>query len=242
MRVFQAAPGQPAGMIPMAVAGGVGIAVYAVVHMGSSFGTARNIASVMAVLSGQRTTVDSAGPVNMRVFQAASGQPAGMIPMAVTGSVGIAVYAVVHMGSSLGTVRDIASVMAVLTGQRTTVDSAGPVNMHTFQAAPGQPAGMIPMAVACSVGITVYAVVHMGSGLGTVRNIASVMAVLTGQCTPVDSAKAMLVLFRLGTFRNHAGNAYLTFLRCIFGFQGTFIDRIGNNAACYHGNRYKCNG
>ena len=198
--------------------------------------------SAMAVCSGLHAPGHAAGIVSMAARIRTPGQTAGMIPMAVVGSVGITVYAVVHMGSSFGTARNIAAVMAVLSGQCTSVNSAGPVNMRVFQAAPGQPAGMIPMAVACSVGITVYAVVHMGSGLGTVRNIASVMAVLTGQCTPVDSAKAMLVLFRLGTFRNHAGNAYLTFLRCIFGFQGTFIDRIGNNAACYHGNRYKCNG
>ena len=233
---------QAAGMIPMSVVSSVWIAVLAIVHVRCSFGTARNIAYAVAVLTGQRTAVESAGSVNMRVFQAAIWQAAGMIPMSVVSSVRIAVYTVVHMGSSLGTARDIASVMAVFTGQCTAVDSAGTVNMCLLQAAAGEPTGMIPMSVVSSVRIAVYTVVHMGSSLGTVRDIAPVMAVLTGQRTAVDSAKAVLVLLHLCIFRNHAGNTYLTFRCGILRFQGTFIDRIRDNTASYHGNRNKRNG
>ena len=210
--------------------------------MASSMAGLMMSASAMAVRSGLHAPGYPAGIVGMAAHIRATWQAAGMIPMSVVSSMRIAVHTVVHMGSSLGTARDIAPVMAVLTGQRTAVDSAGTVNMRIFQAATWQAAGMIPMSVVSSMRIAVHTVVHMGSSLGTARDIAPVMAVLTGQRTAVDSAKAVLGLLRLCTFRNHAGNTYLTFLCSILRFQGTFIDRIRDNTASYHGNRNKRNG
>ena len=199
-------------------------------------------ASAMAVRSGLHAPGNPAGIVGMAAHIRATWQAAGMIPMSVVSSVWIAVLAIVHVRCSFGTARNIAYAVAVLTGQRTAVESAGSVNMRVFQAATWQAAGMIPMSVVSSVRIAVYTVVHMGSSLGTVRDIAPVMAVLTGQRTAVDSAKAVLVLLHLCIFRNHAGNTYLTFRCGILRFQGTFIDRIRDNTASYHGNRNKRNG
>lgn len=198
--------------------------------------------SSVAVRSGLHAPGYPAGIVGMAARIRTPGEPAGMIPVSVVSSVRITILAVVHMRRSFGTARNIAAVMTVLSGLGTAVDAAGPVDMRLLQAAPGEPAGMIPMSVVSSVRIAVYTVVHMGSSLGTARDIAPVMTVLPGQRTAVDSAKAVLGLLRLCTFRNHAGNTYLTFLCGILRFHGSFIDRIRDNTASYHGNRNKRNG
>ena len=146
------------------------------------------------------------------------------------------------MASSMAGLMMSASAMAVRSGLHAPGYPAGIVGMAAHIRATWQAAGMIPMSVVSSMRIAVHTVVHMGSSLGTARDIAPVMAVLTGQRTAVDSAKAVLGLLRLCTFRNHAGNTYLTFLCSILRFQGTFIDRIRDNTASYHGNRNKRNG
>ena len=118
------------------------------------------------------------------------------------------------------------SAMAVLSSLCAPGYAAGTVSMAAHIRAPGQAAGMIPVTVVCGVRITIHPVVHMGSRFGTVRNIASVVAVISGQHTAVDSAEAMPVFFRLCTSRNRAGNACLIFLCRALDFYGTSINRI----------------
>ena len=242
MAAYIRTPGNAAGMIPVPVVSGVGITVRTVVHMGSCLGTACDTAYVVVVFPGQCTAVDAAGPVNVNAFQTASRQTAGMISVPVVSGVGITVRTVVHMGSCLGTACDTAYVVVVFPGQCTAVDAAGPVNVNAFQTASRQTAGMISVPVVSGVGITVHTVVHMGSCLGTACDTAYVVAVFPGQRTAADAAKTVLVFFRLCTSPNGAGNVCLIFLGCVPGFRGSFIYRIGDDTACYHGNRYKCYG
>lgn len=134
------------------------------------------------------------------------------------------------------------SSMAVLSGLCTSGNAAGIVGMAAYIRTPGNAAGMIPVPVVSGVGITVRTVVHMGSCLGTACDTAYVVAVFPGQRTAADAAKTVLVFFRLCTSPNGAGNVCLIFLGCVPGFRGSFIYRIGDDTACYHGNRYKCYG
>ena len=169
-------------------------------------------------------------------------QTAGMIPMAIVSSVRIAVFPIVHVNFCLGTSRNAAFVVAVRACHGTAVDAAGPMCMNGFQAAPRQTAVMVPMAVVSGVRIAVRPIVHVRCRFGTSRNVASAVAVLACERTAVDAAEAMHVRFCLCTSGNRAGKACLFLLCLVRDFHGTSVHRIGDNAACYHGNRYKRNG
>ena len=236
------APRQTAGMIPMAIVSGVRIAVFPIVHVNFCLGTSRNAASAVAVFACHGTAVDAAGPVCMNGLQAAPRQTAVMIPMAIVSGVRIAVHPVVHVNFCLGTSRNAAFFVAVRACHGTAVDAAGPMCMNGFQAAPRQTAVMVPMAVVSGVRIAVRPIVHVRCRFGTSCNVASAVAVLAYERTAVDAAEAMHVRFCLCTSGNRAGKACLFLLCLVRDFHGTSVHRIGDNAACYHGNRYKRNG
>ena len=242
MRGFQSASGYAAVVIPMTVIRRVGIAVLAVVHVSGCFGTTRNAAGAVAVFTGLCTSVNAAKSVYMRGFQSASGYAAVVIPMTVIRRVGIAVLAVVHVSGCFGTTRNAAGAVAVFTGLCTSVNAAKSVCVCGFQSAACNTAVMIPMSVIRGVGIAVLAVVHVGGCFGTTRNAAGTVAVFAGLCTAVDTAKSVLVYFRLCTTCHFAGNACSIFLCRPLDFRGTLIYRIGDNTACHHGNGYKRNG
>ncbi len=229
-------------VIPMSVIRRVGIAVLAVVHVSGCFGTSRNAAGAVAVFTGLCTAVDAAKSVCMRGFQSASCYAAVVIPMTVIRRVGIAVLAVVHMGGCFGTSRNVAGAVAVFTGLCTAVNAAKSVCVCGFQSAACYIAVMVPMSVIGRVRIAVLAVVHMGGCFGTTRNAAGTVAVFAGLCTAVDTAKSVLVYFRLCTTCHFAGNTCSIFLCRPLDFRGTLIYRIGDNTACHHGNGYKRNG
>ena len=229
-------------VISMSVIRRVGIAVLTVVHVGGCFGTSRNVAGAVAVFTGLCTAVDAAKSVCMRGFQSASGYAAVVIPMTVIRRVGIAVLAVVHVSGCFGTTRNAAGAVAVFTGLCTSVNAAKSVCVCGFQSAACNTAVMIPMSVIRGVGIAVLAVVHVGGCFGTTRNAAGTVAVFAGLCTAVDTAKSVLVYFRLCTTCHFAGNACSIFLCRPLDFRGTLIYRIGDNTACHHGNGYKRNG
>ena len=161
MAAHVCAPRQTAGMVPMSVVSGVRITVLAVMYVDFCLGTSCSTASAVGVLPGQRTAIDAAGPVYMRGFQAASLQPAGMVPMPIVSGMRITIFAVVHVGLCIGTSSNVASAVGMLPDQRTAVDAAGPMHMRSFQTAPRQSAGMIPVTIVSGVGITILAVVHM---------------------------------------------------------------------------------
>ena len=117
-------------MIPMPVIRRVGVAVLAVMHVGGCFGTARNTACAVAVFPGQGTAVDAAKSVCMRGFQSAACYTAVMIPMPVIRRVGIAVLAVMHVGSCFGTARNTTCAVTVFPGQSTAVDAAKAVLVY----------------------------------------------------------------------------------------------------------------
>ena len=118
------APRQTAGMVPMSVVSGVRITVLAVMYVDFCLGTSCSTASAVGVLPGQRTAIDAAGPVYMRGFQAASLQPAGMVPMPIVSGVGITILTVVHMGLCIGASGNAASAVGMLPGQRAAVNAA----------------------------------------------------------------------------------------------------------------------
>ena len=130
MRGFQSAVCYTAVMIPMPVIRRVGVAVLAVMHVGGCFGTARNTACAVAVFPGQGTAVDAAKSVCMRGFQSAACYAAVMIPMPVISRVGIAVLAVMHVGSCFGTARNTTCAVTVFPGQGTAVDAAKAVLVY----------------------------------------------------------------------------------------------------------------
>ena len=236
------APRQTAVMIPMAIVSSVRIAVFPIVHVNFCLGTSRNAASAVAVFACHGTAVDAAGPVCMNGLQAAPRQTAVMIPMAIVSGVRIAVHPVVHVNFCLGTSRNAAFFVAVFACHGTAVDAAGPVCMNGLQAAPRQTAVMIPMAIVSGVRIAVRPIVHVRCRFGTSRNVASAVAVLACERTAVDAAEAMHMRLRLCTSGNRAGKDCLSLLCLVRDFHGTSVHRIGDNAACYHGNRYKRNG
>ena len=121
-------------------------------------------------------------------------------------------------------------------------DTAGVVCMAAHICASRQTAVMIPVTVVSGVRIEVLPVVHVRCGFGTSRNAASAMAVLACERTAVDAAEAMHMRLRLCTSGNRAEKACLSLLCLVRDFHGTSVHRIGDNAACYHGNRYKRNG
>ena len=229
-------------VISMSVIRRVGIAVLAVVHVGGCFGTSRNVAGAVAVFTGLCTAVDAAKPVCVCGFQSASRYAAVMIPMSVIRRVGIAVLAVVHVSGCFGTTRNAAGTVAVFAGLCTSVNAAKSVCVCGFQSAACYIAVMIPMSVIGGGGIAVLTVVHVSGCFGTTRNAADAVAVFTGLCTAVDTAKSVLVYFRLCTTCHFAGNACSIFLCRPLDFRGTLIYRIGDNTACHHGNGYKRNG
>ncbi|SOY30604.1 hypothetical protein AMURIS_03335 [Acetatifactor muris] len=239
---FQSATRYTAVVISMTVIRRVGIAVLAVVHVSSCFGTTRNAAGAVAVLTGLCTAVNAAGAVGVFVFQSATCYTAVMIPMTVISRVGIAVLAVMHVSRSFGTSRNIAGVMAVFTGLCTAVDAAGAVGVFVFQSTTCHTAVMIPMTVISRVGIAVLAVMHVSRSFGTSRNAASAVAVLAGLGTADNSTKAVLMYFCLCASQNRAGNIHLIFLCSTLDFRGTLVYCIGDNTACYHGNGYERNG
>ena len=242
MAAHVCAPRQTAVMIPMAIVSGVRIAVHPVVHVNFCLGTSRNAAFFVAVFACHGTAVDAAGPVCMNGLQAAPRQTAVMIPMAIVSGVRIAVHPVVHVNFCLGTSRNAAFFVAVFACHGTAVDAAGPVCMNGFQAALRQTAVMIPMAVVIGVRIVVRPIMHVRCRFGTSRNVASAVAVLACERTAVDAAEAMHMRLRLCTSGNRAGKDCLSLLCLVRDFHGTSVHRIGDNAACYHGNRYKRNG
>ena len=189
-----------------------------------------------------RAPRDTAGVVCMAAHICASRQTAVMIPVTVVSGVRIAVLPVVDVHFCLGTSRNAASAVAVLACERTAVDAAGSMCVNGFQAASRQTAAMIPVAVVSGVRIEVLPVVHVRCGFGTSRNAASAMAVLACERTAVDAAEAMHMRLRLCTSGNRAEKACLSLLCLVRDFHGTSVHRIGDNAACYHGNRYKRNG
>ena len=189
-----------------------------------------------------RASWDAAGVVRVAAHVCAPRQTADMIPMSVVSRVRITILAVVHMNFCFGASSNAASAVVMLPNQRAAVDAACPVYVGGFQAATWQTAGMIPMTVISGVGITVLAVVHMRFSIGASSNAAYCVGVLPNQRTAIDAAQTVLVIYRQRASRNLAGNAYLIFLCCILAPQGTPIYRIGDNTACYHGNRYKRNG
>jgi len=229
-------------MIPMTVISRVGIAVLAVMHVSSCFGTTRNAAGAVAVLTGLCTAVNAAKSVCVSSFQSATRYTAVMIPMTVVSRVGIAVLAVVHVNGCFGTSRNIAGVVAVFTGLGAAVNVACAVGVFVFQSATCHTAVMIPMTVVSRVGIAVLAVMHVSRSFGTSRNAASAVAVLAGLGTADNSTKAVLMYFCLCASQNRAGNIHLIFLCSALDFRGTLIYRIGDNTACYHGNGYERNG
>ena len=239
---FQSASRYAAVMIPMSVIRRVGIAVLAVVHVSSCFGTTRNAAGTVAVFTGLCTAVNAAKSVCMCGFQSASCYAAVVIPMTVIRRVGIAVLAVVHVSGCFGTTRNAAGTVAVFAGLCTAVNAAKSVCVCGFQSAACYIAVMIPMSVIGGGGIAVLTVVHVSGCFGTTRNAADAVAVFTGLCTAVDTAKSVLVYFRLCTTCHFAGNACSIFLCRPLDFRGTLIYRIGDNTACHHGNGYKRNG
>ncbi len=194
------------------------------------------------MFTGLCTSVNAAKSVCMRGFQSASGYAAVMIPMSVIRGVGIAVLAVVHVSGCFGTTRNAAGAVAVFAGLCTAVNAAKSVCVCGFQSAACYIAVMVPMSVIGRVRIAVLAVVHMGGCFGTTRNAAGTVAVFAGLCTAVDTAKSVLVYFRLCTTCHFAGNTCSIFLCRPLDFRGTLIYRIGDNTACHHGNGYKRNG
>ena len=223
-------------------------------------------AGIMGMTSHVRAAGYSAGIMGMASCLCAACQPAVMISMAVVRTVRIAVLPIVHVHIGFRTAWNTASAMAVLSCQRTAVDSAGAVYMYSFHQTARQSAVMISVSVVRAVRITVHPIVHMGFGFRTVRNTASAVAMLPCQHTALDSAKAVLVYFCLCTSRNCAEKSHLLCLdcahnlrlfrifafrccrirnflfRCAIDFQGTIIYCIGNNTACNHGNCHKSNG
>ena len=213
-----------------------------VVRMAAHVRAPRNTAGIMGVAAHVRASRNAAGIVCMAAHVCAPRQTAVMIPMAIVSGVRIAVFPVVHVHFCLGTPRNAASAVAVFACHGTAVDAAGPVCMNGFQAALRQTAVMIPMAVVIGVRIVVRPIMHVRCRFGTSRNVASAVAVLACERTAVDAAEAMHMRLRLCTSGNRAGKDCLSLLCLVRDFHGTSVHRIGDNAACYHGNRYKRNG
>ena len=201
-----------------------------------------NAAGIMGMAAHVCTSGNAAGVMGMAAHVRASCYAAVVISMSVIRRVGIAVLTVVHVGGCFGTSRNVAGAVAVFTGLCTAVDAAKSVCMRGFQSASGYAAVVIPMTVIRRVGIAVLAVVHVSGCFGTTRNAAGTVAVFAGLCTAVDTAKSVLVYFRLCTTCHFAGNACSIFLCRPLDFRGTLIYRIGDNTACHHGNGYKRNG
>ena len=201
-----------------------------------------NAAGIMGMAAHVCTSGNAAGVMGMAAHVRASCYAAVVISMSVIRRVGIAVLTVVHVGGCFGTSRNVAGAVAVFTGLCTSVNAAKSVCVCGFQSAACNTAVMIPMSVIRGVGIAVLAVVHVGGCFGTTRNAAGTVAVFAGLCTAVDTAKSVLVYFRLCTTCHFAGNACSIFLCRPLDFRGTLIYRIGDNTACHHGNGYKRNG
>ena len=213
-----------------------------VVGMAAHVRTTGNAAGIMGMATHVCTTGNAAGIMGMAAHVCASCYAAVVISMSVIRRVGIAVLAVVHVSGCFGTTRNAAGAVAVFTGLCTSVNAAKSVCVCGFQSAACNTAVMIPMSVIRGVGIAVLAVVHVGGCFGTTRNAAGTVAVFAGLCTAVDTAKSVLVYFRLCTTCHFAGNACSIFLCRPLDFRGTLIYRIGDNTACHHGNGYKRNG
>ena len=153
--------------------------------------TTGNTAGIMGMAAHVCTTGNTAGIMGMAAHVRASGYAAVVIPMTVIRRVGIAVLAVVHVSGCFGTTRNAAGAVAVFTGLCTAVNTAKSVCMRGFQSASGYAAVMIPMSVIRRVGIAVLAVVHVSGCFGTTRNAAGAVAVFTGLCTAVNTAKSV---------------------------------------------------
>lgn len=255
-----------ASMMPASMTGLMMSSTVSSVIVRSGLCAAGYPAGIMGMTSHVRAAGYSAGIMGMASCLCAACQPAVMISMAVVRTVRIAVLPIVHVHIGFRTAWNTASAMAVLSCQRTAVDSAGAVYMYSFHQTARQSAVMISVSVVRAVRITVHPIVHMGFGFRTVRNTASAVAMLPCQHTALDSAKAVLVYFCLCTSRNCAEKSHLLCLdcahnlrlfrifafrccrirnflfRCAIDFQGTIIYCIGNNTACNHGNCHKSNG
>ncbi len=128
-----------------------------------------------------------------------------MVCMPIICTVGITVFPVVHMRFCFRTPCYIAYAVAMLPNLRTAANSTSPMCMGAFHRTAWHAAIMVCMPIICTVGITVFPIVHMRSRFRTPCYIAYAVAVLPNLCAAIHSTKTVLVSFRLCAARYPAG-------------------------------------